>query len=115
MNNQIKVQASAVPLSDRFSRAGHLFRSAITSGPGVLWLCALLLVPLLSVAVISFMSRGDYGETQLPFTLDNYKRLLGFGLLGFDALYPVIVARSLALGAGTALVCVLTGLPLAFF
>jgi spermidine/putrescine transport system permease protein len=70
---------------------------------------------LLAVGVISFLSRGDYGEMQLPFTLDNYKRLFGFGLLGFDALYPVILARSLLLGAGTAVACVLTGLPLAFF
>ncbi len=81
----------------------------------MLWLFLFLLAPLLAVGVISFLSRGDYGETQLPLTLDNYKRLLGFGLLGFDALYPVILARSLLLGAGTAVACVLTGLPLAFF
>jgi spermidine/putrescine transport system permease protein len=97
------------------SSKGQLLRSAITSGPGVLWLAVLLLAPLLAVGVISFLSRGDYGETQLPFTLDNYKRLLGFGLLGFDPLYPVILVRSLVLGAGTAIACVVTGLPLAFF
>ena len=115
MSNQTKARLSPLPPGERFSTAGHLWRSFITSGPGVGWLVVLLLFPLLAVAVISFMTRGDYGETQLPFTLDNYKRLAGFGLLGFDALYPVILARSLILGLGTALACVLTGLPLAFF
>jgi spermidine/putrescine transport system permease protein len=91
------------------------FVTAITCGPGVLWLLLFLLLPLAAIGVISFLSRGDYGEIQFPLTLDNYKRLLGFGLLGFDALYPAILARSLALGLGTALACVVAGLPLAFF
>lgn len=100
---------------EHFSIGGHWFRSALTSGPGMGWLLVLLIIPLLAVGVISFMSRGDYGEMELPFTLENYKRLLGFGLLGFDALYPAILARSLALGAFTAVACVAAGLPLAFF
>jgi spermidine/putrescine transport system permease protein len=81
----------------------------------MLWLLLLLLIPLTAVGVISFMSRGDYGEVELPFTFENYKRLLGFGILGFDSLYPAILLRSLVLGIGTALACVIAGLPLAFF
>lgn len=96
-------------------RRGHWLRSALTSGPSVLWLTMFLLLPLLGIGVISFLSRGDYGEIQTPFTLDNYRRLLGFGWLGFDPLYPGIFLRSLALGGGTAALCLLTGLPLAFF
>ncbi|MDB6023297.1 MAG: Binding-protein-dependent transport system inner rane component [Pedosphaera sp.] len=115
MKTETKSGAFNIRPGERFSKNGHLLRSTITSGPGVVWLGILLMVPLLAVAVISFMTRGDYGETQLPFTLENYQRLAGYGLLGFDPLYPVILARSLALGAGTALACVLTGLPLAFF
>lgn len=97
------------------SGAGHLKRAAFTVGPAALWLFALLLVPLLGIGVISFLTRGDYGEVSLPFTLENYKRLLGYGILGFDSLYPLILLRSLLLGAGTALACMLAGLPLAFF
>jgi len=100
---------------ERFSTSGHWLRSAITSGPGVLWLTILLLIPLLAVGVISFMTRGDYGEMERPFTLESYKRLLGFGLLGYDALYPMILLRSIVLGAFTALACLVSGLPLAFF
>jgi spermidine/putrescine transport system permease protein len=73
-----------------------------------------LLLPLAAIAGISFLSRGDYGEILLPFTLENYKRLLGFGVLGYDPLYPFILLRSLVLGAGTVLLCLATGLPLAF-
>jgi len=61
------------------------------------------------------MTRGDYGEMERPFTLESYKRLLGFGLLGYDALYPMILLRSIVLGAFTALACLVSGLPLAFF
>ena len=81
----------------------------------MLWLSVFLLIPLLAVGAISFFSRGAYGEIELPLTLESYKRLLGFGLLGFDPLYPAILLRSLVLGAGTALLCVLAALPLAFF
>lgn len=100
---------------EHLTRRGHFARSALTSGPAILWLTVLLLLPLLALGAISFFSRGAYGETELPLTLDNYKRLLGFGLLGFDPLYPAILLRSLVLGAATALLCVVAGLPLAFF
>ena len=97
------------------SRLGEWWRSALTSGPAVLWETLFLLAPLLAIGAISFFSRGDYGEIERPLTLESYKRLLGFGLLGFDPLYPVIFLRSLLLGGGTALVCLIAGLPLAFF
>ncbi|MDB6123628.1 MAG: Binding-protein-dependent transport system inner rane component [Pedosphaera sp.] len=113
--NTILSKSPGSEIKEHISYRGQLKRSAITTGPGLVWLVLLLLIPLAALGVISFLSRGDYGEIQLPFTLENYKRLLGFGLLGFDSLYPAILLRSLALGAGTALICVVTGLPLAFF
>ena len=99
----------------RLSRAAHWVRSAITSGPATLWLTVFLLVPLLIIAGMSFFTRGTYGEIEWPLTLDSYRRLLGFGELGFDPLYPAILVRSLAMGAVTAALCVLLALPLAFF
>src|SRR5262245_33965502 len=107
--------ASHIHFGERLTRHGHWLRSALTSGPAVLWLTLFLLAPLLLVFGISFLSRGDYGELQLPLTFESYKRLAGFGLLGFDPLYPFILLRSLALGLGTALLCLICGLPLAFF
>ena len=80
-----------------------------------LWLVLFFLAPLLGVVCVSFLTRGSYGELQLPLTLENYRRVAGFGLLGFDPLYPVILARSLMVAATTALLCVLCALPVAFY
>lgn len=94
----------------------HLSLRALASlAPGLLWLAVFFALPLAIIVAISFLSRGEYGTVQRPFTLENYHRLAGFGLLGFDSLYPIIVLRSLALGFGTAVLCLLAGLPLAFF
>ena len=58
---------------------GHFLRSALTSGPGLLWLLTFLLLPLLAAVSMSFLTRGAYGELEWPLTLENYQRLLGFG------------------------------------
>ena len=100
---------------EQLTRRGHFLRSALTSGPGLSWLVIFLLLPLLAMGFMSFLTRGAYGEVQWPLTLENYKRLLGFGPLGFDSLYPFIFWRSLALGSLTTALCVLGGFPLAFF
>src|SRR5262245_52198124 len=83
--------------------------AALTTGPGVLWIAILLLTPLIAIAAISFMSRGVYGEIEGPFTLKNYQRFLGFGIFGFDPLYPIILVRSLVLGLTAALLCSMAG------
>ncbi|MBL9127018.1 MAG: ABC transporter permease [Verrucomicrobiales bacterium] len=108
--------------SSRYVRHGEVLdarretlRAAVTAGPGVIWLTVFLFVPLLSIAAIAFASRGDYGEVVREFTLDNFKRFFGFGLFGFEPLYPKIVLRSLALAASTTALCAAAALPLSFF
>ncbi len=83
--------------------------------PGTLWILLFFFLPLLFILGISFLSRGTYGQVELPATIENYKRFFGWGLFGFDPLYPRIIGRSLALGFLTTLLCLLAGLPLAFF
>lgn len=85
------------------------------SAPGLLWVGLFLLVPLLFILATSFLSRGDYGELERPLTWENYQRFAGFGSFGFDPLCPVIVLRSMVLGGATTALCLLAGLPLAFF
>ncbi len=106
--------AIEIQFGERLTPLGHLLRSALTSGPGLLWMLLFLLLPLLAMAFLSFLTRGAYGELEWPLTLQNYKRLVGFGPLGFDSLYPAIFGRSLALAALTAALCVLGAFPLAF-
>jgi spermidine/putrescine transport system permease protein len=74
-------RTSEVQLGETLTRRGHLVRSALTSGPGLMWLTLFLLAPLLAIIFISFLTRGVYGEIQWPLTLENHKRLIGFGPL----------------------------------
>lgn len=100
---------------EQLTRYDQTMRSLRTSGPGILWTTLFLFIPLLGVVFISFMSRGPYGELQFPLTLENYTRFLGFGIFGFDPLYPKILARSIAVAAGVTILCTVCALPLAFF
>jgi spermidine/putrescine transport system permease protein len=90
-------------------------RALLLSTPAMLWLLALFVLPLGFILGISFFTNGTYGELERPLTLESYKRFLGFGAFGWEALYPVIIARSLFLAAMTLCLCVLLGLPLAFW
>ncbi|MGA4577636.1 ABC transporter permease [Limisphaera sp. VF-2] len=89
--------------------------AALVCGVPVLWMLLFFLFPLLGLAVMSFFSRGPDGEVAPPLTWENYRRLLGFGELGFDPFYPVVLGRSLLLGAATTLLCLLSALPLALW
>lgn len=103
--------AASAPVGLRTGRAA----ARLAALPGLGWLGVFFFLPLAMVLAVSFLSRTELGEITGPLTLENYRRLLGFGLLGFEPLYPQILLRSLALGAATAGLCVLAGLPLAFF
>ncbi len=112
MNPGAKV---VIQRGERLTRAGQFLRAAFLTGPGIAWVALFLIVPLLTIGAISFMSKGVYGWFETPATLYSYKRFVGFGLLGFDILYPIIILRSVALGAATALLCAAASFPLAFF
>jgi len=89
-------RTSEVQFGETLTGQGHLVRSALTSGPGLLWLTLFLLAPLLAIVLISFLTRGVYGEIQWPPTLENYRRLVGYGPFGFDSLSPFIFLRGRA-------------------
>ena len=100
----------------RADRRQHRIAAAIcTCGPGALWVGLFLIVPFIAIFVISFLTRGEYGEIQLPWTLANYSRFIGFGAFGYDAVYALIFARSLLLALVTSALCIVLGVPLAFF
>lgn len=82
--------------------------------PGTLWMFGFLLLPFFLIAGISFLSRGEFGQVELPWTFSNYKQLAGFGVFGFEPLYPIILLRSLLLALITSFICVVCSLPIAF-
>ncbi len=104
-----------IRFGERLTPAGQLVRSALTSGPGIFWVSVFLLAPLLAVIGMSLFTRGPYGDYGPPLSFANFVRLAGFGAFGFDPLYPLVIARSLTLAAGTTLVCLVAGFPLAYF
>ena len=89
--------------------------SGLLAAPALLWLLVLFIIPLALVVGLGFFSNGEFGEVERPFTLEHFARFLGFGSFGWEPLYPLIIARSLLLAALTMLLCLLFGLPLAFW
>jgi spermidine/putrescine transport system permease protein len=111
----VKERKGEVQFGEQLTRGGQVWRSATTSGLGIFWVTFFLLLPLVWIGVISFLTRTEVGGFERPWTFENYTRFIGFGFFGFDMLYPQIILRSLLLGVGTAVLCMVTAMPLAFF
>lgn len=77
-------------------------------GPGLLWMGLLFVVPLCLMLVISFAGRGTYGGIVWSLSLTNYLDLL-------HPLYARILGQSILLAAGTTLLCLIMGFPLAYY
>ncbi len=65
-------------------------------------------VPLAIVCAYSFLTRGDYGGVEQPWTVENLARLA-------DPLYLAILWRSIWIAVLATLLCALLGFPLALF
>ena len=76
--------------------------------PARVWMGIFFAAPLAIICGYAFLTRGDYGGVERPWTSENFARLI-------DPLYLAVVWRSVWIaGAATAL-CVLLGFPLALF
>lgn len=90
--------------------------------PTMVWMMALLIIPLLLTLVISFGRRSPDGGVIYSFSLDNYLRLLGYSTdcesgasACFNPLYVQILWRSLTLAFNTTVLVILMAYPLAYF
>lgn len=90
-------------------------RGALFLGPGMLWLMIFLVLPGLILVVISFAGRGDYGELVWDFSLENYRRLMGYGIFGWAPDYLLILLRSVWVAIFTTGLSVILSYPLCFF
>ncbi len=89
-------------------------RAGLLCLPAAAWLLAFVFVPLVLIGAVSFLSRGDYGEVRLPFTIGNYARLAGWSELGFDPLYLRVLARTLLLACVITAATIAVAVPVAF-
>src|SRR5690606_19828546 len=91
-------------MARRGSEPGETARALGMAAPATVWLVLFFLLPLVFVAVASFMSRGTGGAPVPPVTLDQYERT-------FTVFGPVIV-RSVNVALLTTVLCLLLGYPL---
>lgn len=76
--------------------------------PVWLWMTLLFLAPFAIVLAYSFLTRGSFGGTSQPWTLESYQRLL-------DPLYLAILLRSFAMALAATAICLLLAFPAALF
>lgn len=76
--------------------------------PSLLYLILFLLLPLVLVVILSFMTRGPYGNIIYRINLDNYPRLV-------DPLYLRILGYSVSTAAFTTIFTIIIGYPLAYY
>jgi spermidine/putrescine transport system permease protein len=76
--------------------------------PTFIYLMLFMILPMVLVAILSFMTRGPYGNVIYKFQLANYTRL-------FDTLYLRILVYSLVVGLATTAFTIFLGYPLAYF
>jgi len=75
--------------------------------PCIFWIGVFFLLPLVFMAVYSFLERALYGGVQLIFTWENYTRFV-------DPLYLKILLRSLRISFLTTLILLIIGYPMAY-
>ncbi|MCR9151665.1 MAG: ABC transporter permease [Rhodobacteraceae bacterium] len=86
--------------------------------PVTLFLGVFFLVPLLTIAVFSFLTPGLYGGVEWAFYHWNYGRIFGWadGIMEvFEPVYLRILGRSLSFAAVTVLLCLILCYPVAFW
>ena len=76
--------------------------------PAWIWLWVLFAAPFAIVLAYSMLTRGSFGGLTMPWTLENYQRLV-------DPLYAVIMLRSFVMAAVATALCLLLAFPLALF
>src|SRR5882724_12526741 len=87
--------------------------------PAVLVIGVFMLIPMFIALAYSFMTADPYGGVQLPLTFDAYIQFLyqrDFDdSLVFARDYILIIARSIYLAVATTAICLVLGLPVAWY
>jgi spermidine/putrescine transport system permease protein len=76
--------------------------------PARVWMALFFAAPLGIICAYSFLTRGDYGGVEQPWTLESFTRFA-------DPLYLEILFRSVWIAALATALCALLGFPLALF
>jgi spermidine/putrescine transport system permease protein len=108
---------TALPAQKKFSPGFQLLtrirENRSTQGlalisPALGYLFLFLILPLVLVVILSFLTRGPYGNVVYRVNVENYTRLI-------DPLYLRILGYSISTAAFTTLATILIGYPLAYY
>lgn len=77
-------------------------------GPVAIWVLVLIFIPMVYIAIMSFLTRGTYGGIVFKFSLDGYKTF-------FDIKYMQVILKSVVISLRTTIMCILIGYPFAFY
>jgi spermidine/putrescine transport system permease protein len=89
-------------------RESKVLQGLFLISPANLYLFIFMILPLVLVVILSFLSRGTYGQVAFQFNPSNYARL-------FDPIYGRILVYSLGVGLATTVSSILIGYPLAYY
>jgi spermidine/putrescine transport system permease protein len=105
-------------------RENRKLQGTLLISPTLLWMIALLIIPLILSVITSFGGRDADGNVIYTFSLNNYLRLIGYSADApcddtpppcFNDLYVGILWRSLTLAFQTTALVILLAYPLAYF
>lgn len=105
MKNKPSIKLHTLQKNKNSSDLGGAVKSLF---PVVIWMLLFFMIPLFLVVLVSFFTRGQYGNIVYKFTKDNYARLL-------NPLYAKILWNSLVISFATTLLCLLLGYPFAYY
>ncbi|WP_322867650.1 ABC transporter permease [Aquicoccus sp. G2-2] len=94
------------------------FQLFVLLTPATLFLGIFFLIPLITIAIFSFLTPGLYGGVEWSFYHWNYGRIFGWadGVIEiFEPVYLQILGRSLMLAVATVALCLLICYPVAFW
>jgi spermidine/putrescine transport system permease protein len=102
-----KAVSPGFPFLNRI-RESRSAQGLVLISPALGYLLLFLILPFLLVVILSFLTRGPYGNVVYRINLENYARLV-------DPLYLRILSYSVSTAALTTLATILIGYPLAYY
>ncbi|GHC19893.1 spermidine/putrescine ABC transporter permease [Aidingimonas halophila] len=94
------------------SESRHLL---MTVAPGAVWIFIFLVLPSFYLMSVAFMTNGTYGLPEMPLSLESFKRLAGFGFLGWSAGNLFTLLRSLWQTVVSTGLVIIIAYPIAYY
>lgn len=102
-------------IAERGERMARSFRLWITAGPGLVWIVIFLILPSAILLAIGFFSIDPFGSPKLPLTIEPFREVAGYSILGWSPANIVTILRSLLQAVSAAGLTILLAYPVVFF